>query len=82
MTGAAVPPKIDSARIDPSGFVLAGTGGVQGESYYVLTSTNVAAPFSMWLPVATNTFGPGGEFSYTNALNSSAPAVFFRLQLP
>jgi hypothetical protein len=48
----------------------------------VLTSTNVALPLANWTRAATNIFGPGGTFVFTNAVNPVAAQSFFVLQLP
>ena len=50
----AAPPSIGTVSLSGSDFVFSGTGGVEGGNYYVLTSTNVAAPMATWVPVATN----------------------------
>jgi hypothetical protein len=62
--------------------ILSGTNGIEGNTYYVVASTNVAAPLSNWQPVFTNTFGANGVFSVTNAVSGAIPARFYRLQLP
>jgi len=36
-----------------------------------LTSTNVALPLSNWTSIATNQFGAGGVFSFTNGIQAS-----------
>jgi hypothetical protein len=59
--------------------VLSGTGGTTGYSYAVVTSTNVTLPMTLWTPVATNVFGAGGSFSYTNTISPSTPTLFLRL---
>ncbi|MEI7533514.1 MAG: glycosyl hydrolase family 28-related protein [Verrucomicrobiae bacterium] len=56
--------------------VLSGTNGAAGIQYYVLSSTNVTLPCGNWTVIATNTFGPGGAFAFTNAVNPADPARF------
>ena len=47
----------------------------------MVTSTNVTAPMTNWVAVASNVFGPGGTFSFSTNVTSSARS-FFRLALP
>jgi hypothetical protein len=82
ITGTAVPPTIDSVSASGGNFIFSGTGGIQGDTYYVLSSTDVALPIGNWTPVATNVFGSGGSFSYTNVINPGTPQTFFLLQVP
>ena len=81
VTGTATRPTISSVTSSGGNLVISGTGGVQGSSYVVVSSTNVALPLSSWTPIATNVFGTGGTFSYTNSINPAIPATFFGLQL-
>lgn len=82
VTGTAVPPTIGSVSVSNGNFVFSGTGGIEGEDYIVLSSTNIALPIIDWTAVVTNQFGAGGSFSYTNAVAPDAPATFFLLQIP
>jgi hypothetical protein len=59
--------------------VLSGTGGTEGNSYAVLSSTNVTLPVVSWTPLVTNVYGPGGSFSYTNTISPGTPQLFLRL---
>jgi hypothetical protein len=48
--------------------VISGTNAQTGGTYYLLTSTNMASPLSLWIVVATNiltTNGPNGAFTFT-----------------
>lgn len=82
VTGTATSPNISAVYLSGNNLVFSGTGGVEGSSYHVLTSTNVALPLVNWTAVATNTFGPGGAFSVTNAINPAMPQSFFLLRIP
>ena len=75
-------PRIGGFALDGTNLVLSGTNGVPGMTYYVLSSTNVALPVANWTRVATNAFGPGGEFSFTNNVNPLMPQSFYLLQIP
>jgi len=77
---AYAPPIIGDISIGDSGLNISGTGGIPGWNYYVLTATNLTAP--SWKVIATNQFDVDGNFNYTNALPTSSPQQFYRLQLP
>ena len=62
--------------------MIAGTNGVAGSTYYVLSSTNAALPVASWTSVATNVFDAGGNFSFTNAVEATIPALFYLLESP
>jgi len=53
-----------------------------GESYAVLTSSDLLVPPSLWLPVATNILSGGGSFTITltNAVSPVAFQQFYILQ--
>jgi hypothetical protein len=60
------------------------TNGQSGGTYYLLGSTNLAAPLSQWLPLATNvivTNGGGNGFTFigTNVVNATNSQQFFIL---
>lgn len=74
-------PAIVSASLPNAQLVLNGTGRKTNGSYYVLTSTNIAAPLTNWIRVATNQFDSNANLYFTNALNPKA-AKFFLLQMP
>ena len=78
---ALAPPVISGVSVAGNNLVVSGTGPTN-ETYYVVTSTNVASPISVWSRVATNQFTGAGTFSYTNAINPALPQSYFRLQLP
>lgn len=75
-------PVINSTVVSGGNLIFSGTNGTASGTYYVLTSTDVATPLSNWTPIATNTFGPGGVFSVTNAIVPSTPKRFYVIQLP
>ena len=80
----AVAPKpvINSFTISSGNLVLSGTNGVPYANCYLLTSTNLALPFSNWARIATNVFDASGNFSFTNSLNLNDTQRFYLLQLP
>lgn len=84
MTGAppATSPRIVSAVLAGANLLLAGTNGVPGGTYYVLSSTTVTLPAANWTRVATNQFAADGSFVFTNSVNPGVPQRFYRLQSP
>jgi PKD repeat protein len=77
-------PGITGISLSGSNLVINGTNGVSGQTYYVLTTTNLALPRSQWLPVATNVLNSSGNFTITatNSVNINAPQQFYQLQIP
>jgi hypothetical protein len=61
---------------------FAGVNGPPNGSYRVLSSTNLAAPALLWLPVLTNAFDASGAFNATLPVNPAAPLGFYRLAVP
>lgn len=49
--------------------------------YVVLTSTNVAAHLSNWVPVFTNSFNSTGTFDYTNPVVPGIPNLFIDVKV-
>jgi autotransporter-associated beta strand protein len=74
-------PFIVSAAVSSDGFELAGTGGVANANYYLLGSTNLAAPLTNWTRLLTNQFDGNGNFNFTNPIGND-PQSFYFLQLP
>jgi fibronectin-binding autotransporter adhesin len=64
------------------GLVFTGTGGVADADFYLLTSTNIAAPMTNWTPVLTNQFDDNGNFNFTNPIDPNSPQNYYLLQLP
>jgi len=82
VTAVLAPPAIGSLRIAGGKLVLSGTDGISNGTYYILTSTNLAAPLTSWTRLLTNQFDAGGNFNVTNTLNPALPQGFYLLQLP
>jgi autotransporter-associated beta strand protein len=80
--GVETPPVIGNPSIVGGQLVLTGSGGVTNGIYYVLTSTNLAAPLTNWTRLLTNQFDPNGNFNFTNAMNRDSSSRFYLLQLP
>ena len=76
------PPTISTASISRNTFILNGTGGFPGATYYILATTNLSWPRILWSRIATNTFDSSGNFSFSHTLNPGAAQTFFTSQLP
>jgi hypothetical protein len=63
--------------------VLNATNGYIGGTYYILTSTNLAAPLAQWQTVLTNILPATGNFSLTtsNGFSKTTPKRFYILQV-
>jgi autotransporter-associated beta strand protein len=76
-----VPPAITNfSLLNGTNVVLNGTNGQAGATYYLLSTTNVAAPIVQWKTVATN-LGAGNAFSFTgtNAVNPALGKQYYML---
>jgi len=74
-------PGFNAPYVSGGNLILTGVG-TPGNSYVVLTSTNVAAPLSAWTTNVTGVFNGAGLFSNAIPTSASAPAHFFRLRTP
>ena len=63
-------------------FILRGTNGTPGATYFALNTTNRALPVSQWTPFYTNTFDAFGNFACTNAVLSGTTQKYFIVQVP
>jgi hypothetical protein len=67
---------------DGTNIVIVGTGGLPGDTCQILSSTNITLPMSQWTPITDSQFDPNGALRYTNAIDPTAKAHFFRIALP
>jgi autotransporter-associated beta strand protein len=77
--GTLYPPVISSFNFAGGQFVVS-FSGTNGQSWQILTSTEVAAPAGNWTPVATGTFD-GSTVNYTNA-SPTDPRRFYLITSP
>jgi autotransporter-associated beta strand protein len=75
-------PLFGGIRVTPNGLVMSGSGGAANASYYLLTSTNIAAPLNAWARIATNQFDAAGNFDFTNVSGTNSSPSFYLLQTP
>jgi hypothetical protein len=73
-------PTIISARFAGTNFVISGSNGFPGSTFYLLSSTNPALPINKWLPVATNAFGQDGTFNVINTPGAGPSKRLFVIQ--
>jgi hypothetical protein len=62
--------------------IIVGTGALPGDPCRIMTSTNITLPMSQWTPITNTQFDPSGTLRYTNAIDPTAKAQFFRIALP
>jgi fibronectin-binding autotransporter adhesin len=75
-----VSPAITGFSLSGNNVTLTGTNGQSGATYYLLTSTNIAAPTAQWKTVATNVAtGDAYSFTGTNAVTPGLPRQFYML---
>jgi autotransporter-associated beta strand protein len=82
VAGAQIPPVISSVGTVGTNLTLNGTGGLAGVTYYLVSSTNVAAAMATWQRVSTNVFAANGSFTNTIPISQALPRNFFRVQVP
>jgi len=75
-------PGFTSITVSGTNVIITGTNGPPTASYAVLTATNVALPLSNWVSIATNQFGAGGNFSFTNGIAPGERQRYLRLRTP
>ena len=80
--GSHAGPVIGTTTVSNGKLVFSGTGGTANGIYYVLTTTNLAAPLAQWVPVQTNMYDASGAFSVTNTINPATPQLFYQIQQP
>ena len=62
--------------------IFSGTGVSAGGVCYVLSSTNLNTPTSIWTRLATNYFDVNGRFYFTNPISAGTPQRFYQLEIP
>lgn len=80
--GTARPNLSSPTLVDGTNLVFSGFNGSPSNTYYILASSDINAPFNSWLPIATNTFDNTGGFTFTNTVDPSVPQSFFLLNAP
>ncbi len=73
-------PEITSLRAVGANLIFTGTNGTPGNTYYIVSSTNVVSPLNQWQPIASNVFDANGNFNLTNPSVSKLHQQFFRIR--
>ena len=70
-------------KISGTNFVFNEVGGNTNAnaSFILYSTTNVATPLGLWIPVLTNQFDQFGVFGYTNGYNPALKQQYFRCLL-
>jgi autotransporter-associated beta strand protein len=74
-------PRMTTFSMVGGNIVIGGTNGPAGNTYVVLTSTNIEVPLSNWTTLITSNFDGSGNFNF-NAGAATAPRRFYVLQVP
>ena len=76
-------PLITGFQMLNGNLAITGTNGNAPGTYILtLATTNLALPLANWTILATNQFGAGGGFNFTNTFDSGKLQQFFILRLP
>jgi hypothetical protein len=75
-------PRITSTILSGSNLILSGNNGSPNVNYNVLTSTNLNLPPASWPVAGTGAFDSGGNFSFTNSIDTTIRSAFFLIQVP
>jgi autotransporter-associated beta strand protein len=81
VSAAVAQPYLTSVTISGGNLIITGTNGTPGQTFEVLSSTNVATSLSNWTSLATNTFTTG-NFSVTNSINPGESQRFYNVRVP
>lgn len=79
---ALVAPVLDPVMVSDGNLILTGSAGTPGAPYAWLTSTNVAAPISMWTTNTTGILDGAGALSNAIPIDVEELTRFFQLRLP
>jgi autotransporter-associated beta strand protein len=78
---AIVPPVLSGAALFGGGGFQLTFSGPAGQTYKILTSTNLALPMTNWTALTNSTFG-ATPVIFTNRIASDSPAGYFRIASP
>lgn len=82
VAGSAPPqPGITSISLSGGNLIINGTNGLSGESYNILTTTNLTLPLASWTVLPVGTFN-AATFSITNPVTPGAAQNFYLLRVP
>jgi hypothetical protein len=73
-TVALIPPTVSGSGLNGGNYEVT-FSGPSGQTYHVLSSTNVALPLASWTPVSSGTFA-GSPVTYTNSSPNDAQRFY------
>ena len=76
------PPRIVGISMAGGGLKFSCTNGLAGSAYTIWSTTNVATPLTNWMQAGGGYYDGNGNFSITNATNSSQTQRFYLLRQP
>ena len=74
-------PVIGVISLLPGGLALTGSGGVANGNFYLLSSSNLAAPLTSWMNLSTNQFDTNGDFNFTNPISPGSAQNYYILKI-
>jgi hypothetical protein len=74
-------PQIGSAKMQDGHFTFAGSNGVPGAVYHVVSSASPDLPVANWATVATNTFDQLGQFEISIPVLPETSGAFFLISM-
>jgi hypothetical protein len=81
VTAPTPSPRITEFKANAGTLTFTATNGVPGWPCMILSSTNLILPLNQWTVLATNSFDPGGNLDFTNAIAMNVPQTFYALRL-
>jgi hypothetical protein len=76
-------PEILRVAASNGNFIASGTfNGGAGETYHIITSTNLLLPLTNWTVFTSGSFDSNGNFSFTNAISLTNPGMYYLLRVP
>jgi len=75
-----MPPAFSGIAAGTDGSFTLNLGGTPGYCFILEATTNLS-PLGSWLPIATNTLGTNGVWTFTDTAATNFASQFYRLQL-
>jgi autotransporter-associated beta strand protein len=80
VAGGPLQPTLTSVSVSSGDLIFGGTNGTPGDTYYVLTTTNLLTPLTNWTVLTTNAINSNGSFSATNAISTGTTQQYYRIE--
>jgi len=72
-------PRLEFSRMEHGQFIIGGSGGSPGVTYYLMTAANPSLPLTNWTTIATNKFDSQGRFAFATPASGLAANVFYAI---